>query len=66
MGDVVLGAETGHLVAGEISTIVGDNSVEDLEATYYVLPEKLDNLLLADLGERHCLDSFDEVVGDYQ
>jgi len=26
MGDVVLSAETGHLLAGEISSVVGDDS----------------------------------------
>jgi len=54
------------LLAGVISSVVGDNGVGDPKATYYALPEELDNLLPADLEERHCLDSFDEVVSDYQ
>jgi len=66
MGDVVLGAEAGHLLDGEISYVIRNDSVGDPEATYYVLPEELDNLLPADLGERHCLDPFGEVVGGYQ
>ena len=36
------------------------------QSDIYVLPEKLDNLLPADLREWHCLDSFGEVVSDYQ
>ena len=48
------------------SSVVGDDSVGDLEATCYVLPAELDNLLPADLGERHCLDLFGEVVSGYQ
>ena len=65
MGDGIFGAKAGHLLADEISFIVGDDSVGDPEVTYYVLPEKLDNLLPADLGEWHCLDPFG-VVGGYQ
>ena len=34
--------------------------------TRFVLPEELDNLLLDDFGERHCLDLFGEIVGGYQ
>jgi len=66
MGDIVLGAEAGHLFAGEISSIVRDDNVGDPKVTYYVLSEKLDNLFPSDLGERHCLDPFGEVVGGYQ
>ena len=65
MCDVVLSAETGHLLAGEISSVIGDDSVRDSEATYYVLSEKLDNLLPANLRERYCLDPFGKVVGGY-
>ena len=66
MGDVVLGAKAGHLLASEFSYIVRDHSVRDPKMTYYVLPEELDNLLLADLGKQHCLNPFGEVVGGYQ
>ena len=65
MGDV-FGAEAGHLLAGEISFIVGDDGVRDSEATYYILPKELDNLLPANLGERYYLDTFGKVVGGYQ
>ena len=58
MGDVVLSTEAGHFLAGEISSVVGDDSVGDPEAAYYVLSEELGNLLLADLRERHCLNPF--------
>ena len=66
MDDVVFGTKTGHLLAGEINSVVGDDSLRDSEATYYVLPEELDNLLPTDLGERYCLDTFGKVVGGYQ
>jgi len=65
VGNVVFGTETGHLLAGEISSVIGDDSVRDSEATYYVLSEKLDNLLPANLRERYCLDPFGKVVGGY-
>ena len=66
MGDIVLGIELGHLLAGKICSVVRDDSMGDPKATYYVLPEELDNLLPADFGERYCLDLFDKVVGGYQ
>ena len=66
MSDVVLGAETGHFLAGEINSVVRDDSMGGSRATYYDLSEKFDNLLPADLEERHYLDPFDEVVGGYQ
>jgi len=44
MGDVVIDAEAGHLLASKISSIVGDDSMGDPEAAYYVLPEELNNL----------------------
>jgi len=65
MGDVVFGAEVGHLLAGKISSIVGDDCVRDSEATYYVLAEKLDNLLHSNFEEQYCLDPFGKVVGEY-
>jgi len=40
--------------------------VGEPEVTYYVLPEKFDNLLPGDLRERHCIDPFGEIVGGYQ
>ena len=54
------------MLAGEISSVVKNDSVGDPEATYYVLPEELDDLLPADLGVRHCLNPFGEIVGGYQ
>jgi len=65
VGDVVFGAEAGHMLAGEIKT-VRDECVRDSKATYYVLSEKLDNLLPADFRERYCLDPLDKVVGGYR
>ena len=56
MGDDVFGAETGYLLAGEIESVVGDDSVGNPEVAYYVLPEELDNLLPADLREWYCLN----------
>ena len=66
MGDVVFGTEASHLLAGKISSVVGDDSVRDPEVTYYVLPEKLDNLPPTDLEEWYCLDPFGKVVDGYQ
>ena len=65
MGDTVFGTEAGYLLAGEISFVVGDDSLGNPEATYYVLPEELDNLLPADLGERYCLNLLGKVVGGH-
>ena len=65
MGDLILGVEAGHLLAGNVHSVVGDDGLGDPEAIHYVLPQKPDNLLPGDFGERHCLDSFGEVVGGY-
>ena len=65
MGDVVFGAEAGHLLAEEISSIVGDDGVGDPQATYYVFPVVLDNLLPANLEQRHYLNPNGEVAGGY-
>jgi len=62
MGDLILGAKAGYLLASEVRSVVGDDGVGEPKATHYVLPEELDNLLPSDFGERHCLDPF-EVVG---
>jgi len=56
MDDVVLCTETDLLLTSQISFIVEDDNVMDPELTYYILLEKLGNLLPADLGEWHCLD----------
>ena len=61
-GDVVFGAEVGHLLAGEISSAVGDAGVGGPEA-FYVLIEEFDNLLPTNFEERHCLDPFGIVNG---
>jgi len=66
MGDLILGAEAGYLFADKVRSIIGDDGVGEPEATPYVLPEKLDNLLPGDFGERHCLNPFGEVVVTYQ
>ena len=50
MGDV-FGAEAAYLLAGEISSVVGDDCVRDSEATHYVLPEEFDNLLPTNFEE---------------
>jgi len=65
VGDV-FGAEAAYLLAGEISSVVGDDCVRDSEATHYVLPEEFDNLLPTNFEERYCLDPFGKVVGGYQ
>ena len=65
-GDLVLGTEAGYLLAGKVSSVVGDDGVGEPEAARYVLLEKLDNLMLCDFREWHCLDPLGEVVGSYQ
>ena len=65
MCDLVLGAETGHLLVGKVRPVVEDDGVGEPEAAYLLL-EKLDNLLPNDFGEWHCLDPFGEVVGAHQ
>jgi len=66
MCDFVLRAETSHLLAGKVHTIVGDDGVGESEAAYYILPEELDNLLPSDFEKWHRLDPFGEIVGGYQ
>ena len=61
MGDLVLSA-----VAGKVRFIIGDGGVENPEVIPYIMPEELNTLLPSDFKEQHCLDSFGEVVGDYQ
>jgi len=63
VGDVVFGAKAGYLLAGEVGSVVGDDSVGNPKAAYYVLPGELDNLLTADLGERCCLNPLGKLVG---
>ena len=47
MGDLVLDADAGYLLAGKVRSVIKDG-VGVPEATCYVLPKKLDNLLLGD------------------
>ena len=65
MSDLVLGTKASYLLTGKVCSIIRDDGVGRPEATYYVLPEELDNLLLGDFGERHCLNPFGEVVGGH-
>jgi len=65
MDKLILGAEAGHLLAGKVCSVVGDNSVGESKVTHDVLPKKLDNLLTSDFGEWHCFDPFSEIVGGY-
>ena len=57
MGDLILRAEVGHLLAGKVCPIVGNNGVGTSEATHDVLLKKLDNLLTNDTesGTTHFL-----------
>ena len=66
MGNVVFGAEAGYLLAGEVGSIIRDDGVGNPEVAYYVLPEKLDNLLPADLREQYCLNPLGKVVVGHQ
>jgi len=45
MCDFVLAIETRHLLTGEVRFIVENNDVGEPKATYYVMPQELDNLL---------------------
>ena len=65
MSGVVFGTEAGYLFAGEVGSVVGDDSVVSHVVAYYVLPEELDNLLHADFGERYCLNLLGKVVGGH-
>jgi len=66
MGDIVFDTEAGYLLTSKVGSIVKDDSVGNPKTAYYVLPEKLDNLLPADLGEQYCLNSLGKVVGGDQ
>ena len=48
VGGLIRSVKAGHLLAGKVRPVVRDDGVEELEMTHYVLPEKLDNLLLSD------------------
>ena len=65
VGDLMLGAEVGHFLAGKVCYVIGDNGVGESEATHDVLPKKPDNLLTSDFGEWHRFDSFGDVIGGY-
>ena len=64
MCDFALVTETCHLLTKFVS--LSENGMRGPKATYYVLPKELDDVLPGDFGERHYLDPFGEVVGDYQ
>jgi len=66
VGDVVFDAEASYLLAGEVGSIVRDDSVGNPVAAYYVLLEELDNLLPADLRDQYCLNPLGKVVGGDQ
>ena len=66
MGDIIFSAEAGYLLAGEVGSVVRDDSVGNFEAAYYILPDKLDNLLLTDLWERYCFNPLSKVVSGDQ
>ena len=38
MSDLVLGPEGSHLFIGDISPVIGDDSMQEAEATYQILP----------------------------
>ena len=61
--DLVLGTKIGHLLASKVHSVVLDDGMGKPEAAHYVLLEKLDNMLLGDYREWHCLNPFGEVVG---
>ena len=41
MGDLVLGVETGYLLAGKVCSVVGDDGVGEPEATHYFCQRNL-------------------------
>jgi len=51
MDDFVLAAESGYLLACKVYFVVRDDSVEELEAAYYILLDELNNLLPDDFRE---------------
>ena len=65
MGDLVLKAEVGYLLAGKFCPVVRDNSIGESKATHDVLPKKLDNLLTNDFEEWHRFNPFGEIVSSY-
>ena len=66
MSDLVLGTEVCHLLAWEVGPIVGDDGMGKPEVAHNILPEELDNLLLCDVGGRHCFHPLSAVVRDHQ
>ena len=66
MGDGVFGTEAGYLLVREIGSIAEDDNMGNPEATYYVLPYELDNLLPTVLGEWYFLNPLGKVVGGHQ
>ena len=53
-------------LAGEISSVVGDDCVRNSEATHYVLSEEFDNLLPTNFNEWYHLGPFGKIVNGYQ
>ena len=66
MGNVIFGTEAGYLVTGEIGSVIEDDRVGNPKVTYYILLERLDNLLPTDLRERYCLNPLVKVVSSHQ
>ena len=65
MGDIVLCTEAGHLLAGEISSVVEDDSVRILKWHTMFYQRNL-TIYCPLTSKSDCLDPFGEVVGGYQ
>jgi len=62
VGDLVLGTEVCYLPTREICLAVRDDGMRKLGEANDILPEKFDNLLSCDIGERHYFYPLNEVV----
>ena len=66
VGDLILETEACYLLTHEIGPDVRNDGMRKPEATHDILPEKFNNLMPCDVGERHCLHPLSEVVSDNQ
>jgi len=62
MGYLILRAEARHLPAHKVGPVVRDDGMRQSEVIHNVLPEKFNNLLPCDVGERYCFHPLYEVV----
>jgi len=49
----------------KLASVVRDEHLRNSEATYYVLPDEVSNILLSDSCYRLCFHSFGKIINPY-